>query len=113
MKIEELIEAFEKAIPTYQQAVDENWDYTTLRMNWMHGGICLFCKEILEIDIYDTIETYYKNYIINEHGYLFKDIQYHYSIKQNIEICIKPRLDFMKKEVKELKKLLKQGYTHV
>ena len=64
MKIEELIEAFEKAIPTYQQAVDENWDYTTLRMNWMHGGICLFCKEILEIDIYDTIETYYKNYPI-------------------------------------------------
>ena len=67
MKIEELIKAFELAIPTYQKAVNEEWDFTTLRTNSMHDGICLFCKNKLKINIYDTIETYYENYLIDKH----------------------------------------------
>ena len=55
----------------------------------------------------NTFNNYYANYILN--GYLY-DM---YIETKSIKKSIIPRLNFMKSEVKELKKLLKQGYTHV
>lgn len=108
--IEKLIEVFEKAIPLYQKAVDENWKITKLNEMHMNFGICNYVIRKYKTDIYYVFDSYYKNYTSNV-GFLF-NAPYFYR-KNIIENCIKPRLEFMKSEVIELKKLMKKGYTHV
>lgn len=105
MKIEKLIEAFELAIPTYQQAVDENWNLKKLLNMKMHFGICHFVDRTFNMPIYEVFDTYYKNYV-DSLGFLY-DVTYFNSEISNIN----QRLNFMKNEVKDLKRLLKQGYT--
>ena len=107
MKIKKLIEAFELAIPTYQKAVDEKWDYQKITINRMEFGICCFLRTNYNIHIGTCFNKYYINYIY------FNYIYIPFIFCKNINKSIKPRLQFMKKEVKDLKKLLKQGYTHV
>lgn len=106
MEIKKLIEAFELAIPTYQKAVDEKWSEKEIYFNEMDLGICwhLSCKGIC---VYDVFKDYYMRLL--KDGDLFS----YYSETKSIYKSIKPRLDFMKSEVKDLKRLLKQGYTHV
>jgi len=106
--IETLIEVFEKAIPVYQKAVDENWSCKKLDEFDIDDGICAFSKLQLDIGIYDVINRYYKNYL--KRGYLFPISLY---VSKPITESIKPRLDFMKSEVIELRKLMGKGYTHI
>lgn len=110
MKIEKLIEIFEQCIPTYQKCVDENWDFRKIEKEDLESGICRFCNLKLDCSVYNVFETYYKYYssygdYIFRPAYLVKDIF--------IYVSIIPRLKFLKQQVKELKKLQKQGYTHV
>ena len=112
MEIKKLIEAFELAIPTYQKAVDEKWKYDLLASNKIHWGLCYLFSKSLNINIGDIFLVYYKNYLL-PNRYLFEDPHPKLSTKENINKCIKPRLDFMKSEVKDLKRLLKQGYTYI
>lgn len=112
MEIKKLIEAFELAIPTYQKCVDEKWNINKLVNEHLHWGLCYYFEIKLNISIRNLFGDYYQHYI-TYYGYLFEDPQPQYSTIENINKCIKPRLEFMKSEVKDLKRLLKQGYTHV
>lgn len=114
MKIEKLIQIFENCIPTYQKCVDENWDYNKIAKRNLHSGLCLFvgkrgCRKEYK-DISKVFKTYYRNFLRN--NFLFPSALSFYN-KDEIRFCIKPRLKFLKQQVKELKKLQKQGYTHV
>lgn len=59
---------------------------------------------ILRIRTNNTIKRYYKNYLGCD-AYLFPRPQTGKDLKS--------RIDFMESEIKDLKKLLKKGYTHV
>lgn len=111
--IEKLIEAFKKAIPVYKKAVDENWSYDNIFGNHLQSGICYYFYKKYNLEYSVLVDkcfrVYYKNYLKYGNGFLF----IRFIDTYNIEQSIKPRLDFMKKEVIELKKLMKKGYTHV
>ena len=105
--IKKLIDVFEKTIPIYQDAVNNVYSHSFIIAENINIGICSYPYLKLKIDIYDTINRYYRNYIFN--GLLFPT----YRQSRSIEQSILPRLEFMKSEVIELKKLLKKGYTHI
>ena len=112
MKIEKLIKAFEKALPYYQQAVDENWGFKKLARNFMENGFCKFYILKFDIDLCSIFENkgYYRNFTSD--GYLYyTSLFVNYGLE--IEQCIKPRLEFLKTEIKDLKRLQKLGYTDV
>lgn len=97
MKIKQLIEIFERLLPIYEKGLIQE-DYS-LR----HGLCCAYFENFNDHILYDTVFTdtgYYKNYL-NSSESLFPNGE------------IQPRIDFMKSEIKNLKKLLKEGYTHV
>ena len=94
MKIEELIKAFELAIPTYQKAVDEKWNKDKIKQESLDDGICY---SGVKLTVNKVFKTYYKNYLSWHFTYLFPT----YKTTESILLSIKPRLDFMKKEVKE------------
>lgn len=112
MKIKKLIEAFELAIPTYQQAVDEKWDYRKLAIRDMEKGLCFYMVNQLDIYISNAIWGYYEHFL-DSRGYLFSVSNSFQTAEENIKEAILPRLNFMKSEVKDLKRLMKKGYTHV
>ena len=113
MKINKLINVFNKLIPVYRQAVDEK-----LKNPLLYDGICNASIWILSIDVSEVFKTYYKNYIsktthANQDGsYQRKDtLSCPYGVRTRNAMQF--RLEFMKQEVKELKLLKKQGYTHL
>jgi hypothetical protein len=110
--IKKLIEVFEKAIPVYQKAVDEKWNYDKLRFEDIEVGLCFYFNKKLNVDIAYVMNNYYINYI-DRSVYLFNLAYRFKTTQENINNCILPRLQFMKSEVKDLKKLLKKGYTHI
>lgn len=112
MEIEKVIEIFEKCIPHYQMAIDEKWSYHILERNNMAYGICILAVLRFEapMSICDVFKKHYKSYI-NKCGYLFMTSWDGGSNYLNKSIL--PRLNFLKTEVKRLKKLQKQGYTHI
>ena len=107
MKIEKLIWVFEQLIPIYKQAIDGKWGYGKLQEENLCCGICWASKEVLGIDIYKTINNYYTHYL-NCRLNLFEQPN-----KVYIKIPLQKRLDFMKSEIPQLKKLIKLGYTHI
>lgn len=106
MEIKKLIWVFEQLIPIYQKAVDENWGYFKIKKNNLSYGICWASYFLLKEYIDADILRYYKNYLTNR--YLFDKAK-----RNNYKNPIKKRLDFMKSEIPQLKKLIKQGYTHL
>lgn len=109
MKIEKLIDVFEKLLPIYERAYKEEWSYIQLMKNYLDWGICLASYKILKSNdvsnLTDTIcRGYYKNFV-DENGNLF-DFPRSYK-----DLLI--RIDFMKSEIKSLKRLQKKGFTHV
>mgnify|MGYP001434296421 CR=1 FL=1 len=96
MKIKKLIKVFETLLPIY-----ENIPYTLI-----HNGLCYNAKVYCgTTDLYDIFcrRGYYGNFV---------------------KCCCLPfyfdrtkgtpyRIEFMKNEIKELKKLLKEGYTDI
>lgn len=114
MEISRVISIFEQCIPVYQKAVDNKYNYHMLRDIKMNNGICGFVAKRLGVHICEDFIYHYKNHIA--FNYLFPTpfdlwlIDYESVI---IEICILPRLNFLKTEVKRLKKLQQKGYTHI
>lgn len=97
MKITQLIEIFERLLPIYKRGLVKK-DYS-LRLGLCRAYFENFEDNTLYFTIFDS-KGYYENYI-RGNGYLFREGQ------------IQPRIDFMKSEIKNLKKLLKEGYTDV
>ena len=117
MEIEKVIEIFEKCIPYYQKAVDEEWYYHQLIAKNMQFGICCFTRETLNISVSSlfvtSTEGHYHNFK-NKDYYLFGTAnEYMFNADNITNNCIIPRLNFLKTEVKRLKRLQKQGYTHI
>lgn len=109
MKIERLINIFEQLLPIYEKGYKEVYDKIQLIENDLDHGLCaavMFGLNIEDSNEFTLLfsEGYYK-YLVEEDGYLFNT--------PNIGIDLKPRIDFMKSEIKNLKRLLKKGYTHV
>lgn len=115
MEISKLIEIFNECIPTYQKAVDENWGYNKLVSKNMERGLCLFVLVNNFGDIYsifdENVDGHYHNLLNDGGSYLFPTSRH--LVVDYIEKCILPRLNFLKEQVIELKKLQKKGYTHV
>ncbi len=108
MKITRLIKVYEKLLPIYKKAYEEDWDIVLLVHNRIDFGLCYASCCIYGVDIHKTMSRwangYYKNYI-NSSGYLF-------SLPKTGK-DLKTRIDFMESEIKSLKRLIKKGYTHV
>lgn len=104
MKIEELISVFERLLPIYKEAYENNYGYVKMSEKHLWYGLCLASKQSLDVDITNVMYGYYKN-LLSWGCYLFKPP----STGKNV----KPRIDFMESEIKSLKRLLKKGYTHV
>lgn len=105
MKITELISVFERLLPIYEKAYKEKWYRKQLVSNHLTIGLCNFELNTFDTgSLYRVVPRYYKN-ILDEDGYLFP---YPDTYKD-----LKPRIDFMKSEIKDLKRLIKKGYTHV
>jgi hypothetical protein len=117
MQIKTLRKAFERALPYYQKAIDEQWKYIDLYFHDMDYGLCHFLDSKLNVDVYPVFSTHYKNFILCHRTWLFptpSKIEYHEESSGSIlRDAIQPRLEFLKEEIKRLKKLEKKGYTHV
>ena len=96
MKIEELIEIYQKLLPIYKNDKEKNY-----------YGLCYNAKHFCDTLLYFLFskEGYYQNYITRE--------SYLEGPKPSSKEGNLFRIDFMKKEIIELKKLLKEGYTDV
>jgi len=104
MKITELISVFERLLPIYEKAYKENLNFMDLQYLCLNYGLCASAKKHCNIEIYDVIYDYYhKTYSFGT--YLFR------LPKKSKDL--KPRIDFMKSEIKDLKRLIKLGYTHI
>lgn len=104
MEITKLISVYERLLPVYKKAYEENWDYLDLKSSYLVCGICGASNNILGIDLFDLFVDYYYD-LVDKDGYLFPRHQKGRDLKS--------RIDFMESEIKDLKKLLKKGYTHV
>ena len=105
MKIKQTIKSFNALILLIDEYLRTSPDN---RNHWpFRYGICYlaFDKNITLADIFQTYDSYYKNYV-SVYGYL-----------KGMEVGTrkgwKQRLKFLKQEVIELNKLLKQGYTDI
>jgi len=113
MKIKDLIKVFEQLLPIYKKACKCNWDYDKLYSKELHFGLCNSSYELLNVQIISVMSEkngYYKNFLggtnwMGEFVYLFP--------KPKTGKDLKSRIDFMEAEIKDLKRLLKKGYTHV
>lgn len=105
MKITKLIKAYEKLIPIYKQAYNQNLNSRELYHIGLNCGICsAYSHHFYELGMYSVFETYYKNIVDND--------RFLYPMPQTGK-DLKSRIDFMESEIKDLNKLLKRGYTHV
>ena len=109
MKITRLIEIFEQLLPIYEKGYNKKYCAVKMSNNYLDFGIC--CASLYN-GITDRFELRYLfdnngyyGLITNSKGFLFP-------LPDNYK-DLKHRIDFMKSEIKSLKKLLKQGYTHV
>jgi len=103
MKIKKLIKEFEKLLPKYEMAFKNNYSYVRLTYDNLHRGIC-FAINIP--DIYGLFGTggYYEK-LKSNNLYLFPT--------PDEGRDLKTRIDFLKSEIINLNKLLKNGYTDV
>lgn len=107
VEIKKLIGVFEKLLPLYIEQHQRK-----ILVHPFHVGLCLAAIGSLSVDDFDLIGStmdryeggYYIN-IINSKGLLFPAPKRYSDLKV--------RIDFMKSEIKSLKRLMKKGYTHV
>lgn len=119
MKIKSLIKIFETALEKYEKAYQQDkLSLGQLSDIGLGLGICLASGEFYKLC--KVFFTYYKNFLTNG-CYLYKT-PYDISVKKRLMYdtktkqyhpCLKQRIDFLKTEVKDLKSLLKKGYTDV
>jgi hypothetical protein len=118
MKIEKLLNLFKKLLILYKEAYNKKYDYFTLYKNGMNQGLCNCSYKNYNIDIYSLFskEGYYKNYVDNHCTLINMPLvckAIFYNQKSIHKKCILPRIEFLKKEIKSLQKLLDKGYTHI
>jgi len=102
MKITKLIEVFEKLLPIYKGCKINKYGLPNdIRLVY---GLCHASKNITGVDISGAMKGYYRN-LLNYGAYLFPPAYYGTDMKM--------RIDFMESEIKDLKRLLKKGYTHI
>lgn len=111
MKIERLIQIFEQLLPIYEKGYKEKYNNLQITFNHLQNGMCYAAEKnkiiVSWVDFYGIFcnnNAYYSNIRTDKH-YLFPTPETWQDLK--------PRIDFMKSEIKELKRLLKKGYTHV
>lgn len=102
MKIKKLISVFERLLPIYKEAFEGDWSWDKLCKNRLNCGICMASDYEL-LSVFTTYDGYYYN--LTRGSVLFR---YPDSGKD-----LKSRIDFMESEIKDLKRLIKKGYTHV
>ncbi len=109
MKITKLIKVYEKLLPIYKKAHEEDFSYSDLYWSFLNFGICYASDCILGIPISKPVNRYYSNLFIKKGHlkglYLFPE--------PRTGKDLKTRIDFMESEIKDLKRLIKKGYTHV
>lgn len=103
--IKQLIKDFENLLKVYQEAYDSKAN--NLFLLGIHHGLCFAnIRHGGKIDFYITIFRVYGYYSELLDG--FELFPYPKNYKQLL-----PRINFLKSEIIDLKKLLKKGYTHV
>lgn len=109
MKIERLIQIFEQLLPIYEKGYKEKYSRFFLYENNLEFGLCytvFYTQEINDKnEFFSLFRNGYYSSMEKTDGYMYP--------KPKTWQDLKPRIDFMKSEIKDLKKLLKQGYTHV
>ena len=109
MKITRLIEIFEQLLPIYEKGYKEMYGRREIIISFLDEGVCWAARKnnitTRYRELADLFEFGYYQKITSNTGYIFP--------KPDTWQDLKPRIDFMKSEIKDLKKLLKQGYTHV
>lgn len=115
MKIERLIEIYTQLLPIYEKGYKEKHDRQEIITNKLDEGLCWAArknnittryKELADLFDFGYYEKTTSNTVFSRYtGYLFP--------KPETWQDLKTRIDFMKSEIKDLKRLLKQGYTHV
>lgn len=103
MEITKLISVYERLLPIYKKAYEENCSYSELWDNYLCYGICCASWRKLGIAL-NCFSDYYWD-LLSADGYLFPTASTGKDLKS--------RIDFMESEIKDLKKLIKKGYTHV
>lgn len=115
MKITRLIEIFEQLLPIYEKGYKERYVRREIIINCLDEGLCWAARknnittryrelaDLFDFGYYEKIisNTGYSRYT----GYIFP--------KPDTWQDLKPRIEFMKSEIKDLKRLLKKGYTNV
>jgi hypothetical protein len=112
MKIEKLIDVFEKLLPIYEKAYKRNHKLSKLEDLNLSLGLC-WASLTYNVEYLGNVFCYKKGYYKNclpiilngEPTYLFP--------KPKTAKDLKPRIDFMKSEIKSLKRLQKKGYTDI
>ncbi len=125
VEIKKVIELFEKALSVYEKALsNKTLSYATIEESKLNWGICHIIKNVLDYkfncDYLFSFSGYYKNYLRAD-NFIFKiphDTRWIHGLSYVKETTIyheslKFRRDFLKTEIKELNKLIKQGYTHI
>lgn len=103
MKIDELISVFERLLPIYEKAYKSKYPPQKMDKLGIDLGLCFAALRIMNVDIYQTMDEYYSNCMKSTSLFPYpKDYK-----------GLKTRIDFMKSEIKSLKRLQKRGYTHV
>lgn len=84
----------EKVLPAYEAAyADEKTDFAELTM---HIGVCFYVRNLIGVDIYDIMSV-----VLAEKGYKQELIAEKWIHSKNKEISILPRIEWMKKYIKE------------
>lgn len=103
MEIKTVIEVFTKLIPIYESNLKINFIPLSLQRGLCSSSFIITNKAINSI--FDIKVGYYKNYM-NNNFYLKGP-------KIGTKASIKFRLNFMKKEIIELQKLIDNGYDEL
>jgi hypothetical protein len=103
MKITELISVFKHLLPIYKEAYEKDLDKNFYDQMLSFG----ICNAGFYLVGDNRLYTVFKDYYVN----LTKG-RYLYPLPSTNK-DLKPRIDFMESEIKDLKRLLKKGYTHV
>ena len=91
----EIINVFERLLPIYKDAYDNDVNYETLNLLKLDCGLCFSAKMYFNITIYGDMGTYYKKKLDRDNN-LF---DYPKRGKD-----LKSRIDFMENEIKKFKK---------
>jgi hypothetical protein len=103
MKIKKLIEIFEQLLSIYEKGL-------TVKNDNLKFGLCYAYSQEFDDDILYSENLFDDNGYYNNYLLTFKNCKYKILFKNG---DIKSRINFLKKQIPELEKLLKQGYTDV